>query len=75
MPNISFVLNGEETTVSVASGKPLLWVLREDANLLGTKYGCGRGICGSCTILLDGRPVRSCVLPIEAVNGKNVGHH
>ena len=58
-------------TIEVSEDKPLLWVLREDVGLTGTKYGCGIGMCGACTVLLDGRPVRSCVTPVSAVgNGQ-----
>ena len=65
-------INGEETTVSVDPGKPLLWVLREDAKLTGTKYGCGIGQCGACTVLIDGQAVRSCVTPNAVAEGKSI---
>jgi len=55
-------VNGQEHSVEVAEDKPLLWVLREDLGLTGTKFGCGIAQCGACTVHIDGRPVRSCVL-------------
>ena len=51
---------------------PLLWVLRDELGLTGTKYGCGIALCGACTVLLDGQPVRSCVMPVSAVEGKKI---
>jgi isoquinoline 1-oxidoreductase subunit alpha len=72
MNRVSFVLNGKNTSVEVDSDKPLLWVLREDLRLTGTKYGCGMAICGCCTVLLDGDAIRSCVTPIARVEGKRV---
>src|SRR5262252_5590512 len=57
MKNISFILNGKSTTVAVDPDKPLLWVLREDLALTGTKYGCGMAICGCCTVHLEGKRV------------------
>jgi isoquinoline 1-oxidoreductase subunit alpha len=69
---IDFVLNGHPTRVDPADGTPLLWVLRDVLALTGTKYGCGMGLCGACTVHVDGEAVRSCVLPIENVRGKRV---
>ena len=66
------VLNGEKRVVEVPPDKPLLWVLREDLRLTGSKFGCGFGICGACTVHVDGRATRSCVLPISDANGKSV---
>ena len=60
-------VNGKDITVDGAAGTPLLWVLREEAGLTGTKYGCGIAQCGSCTVHIDGEAVRSCVMPIDAV--------
>jgi len=60
-------VNGKNVTVDGQPGTPLLWVLREEAGLTGTKYGCGIAQCGACTVHIDGEPVRSCVMPIEAV--------
>jgi isoquinoline 1-oxidoreductase alpha subunit len=64
---ISFTVNGETREVDVAEGTPLLWVLRDHLGLTGTKYGCGAGQCGACTVHVDGQPRRSCVTPVEAV--------
>lgn len=69
---ITFTLNGEQKTVDVAEGTPLLWVLRDELGLTGTKYGCGKAQCGSCTVHLEGGTRRSCVTPIETVEGKSV---
>jgi aerobic-type carbon monoxide dehydrogenase small subunit (CoxS/CutS family) len=69
---VRFALNGQPTRLTVDSGRALLWVLRADLGLTGTKYGCGEGHCGACTVLLDGVAVRSCVLPVKQVQGKAV---
>ena len=61
-------VNGKTVTVDTEPDTPLLWVLREQLGLTGTKYGCGIAQCGSCTVHLDGAPVRSCVLPLAALN-------
>ena len=60
-------INGEQVEVDADLSTPLLWVLREQLELTGTKYGCGIGLCGSCTVHIDGRAVRSCTLPLSAV--------
>jgi isoquinoline 1-oxidoreductase subunit alpha len=65
-------VNGRVVNVSADPDKPLLWVLREDLGLTGTKFGCGMALCGACTVHLDGAPVRSCVMPLAAVAGKRV---
>jgi isoquinoline 1-oxidoreductase alpha subunit len=66
-------INGKTHTVDAAADTPLLWVIREQIGLTGTKYGCGIAICGSCTVHIDGRAVRSCVMPLSAVNdGQNI---
>jgi isoquinoline 1-oxidoreductase beta subunit len=65
-------VNGIEHPVSVDADTPLLWVLRDVLNFKGTKYGCGVGICGICTVLADGKPLRSCVTPLNAVNGRHI---
>jgi isoquinoline 1-oxidoreductase alpha subunit len=67
-----FTLNGRSTTVDVDPSTPLLWVLREQVGLTGTKYGCGVAQCGACTVHIDGAATRSCVLPVSAVEGKKV---
>jgi isoquinoline 1-oxidoreductase alpha subunit len=67
-----FTLNGKSTTVDVDPSTPLLWVLREQVGLTGTKYGCGVAQCGACTVHIDGAATRSCVLPVAAVEGKRV---
>lgn len=70
----SFALqvNGASRTVSVESGTPLLYILRNDLELSGPRFGCGLSQCGACTVLLDGKAVRSCVLPVDAAVGKQV---
>ena len=65
-------INGEKRTVEVDPGMPLLWVLRDRIKLTGTKFGCGVAFCGACTVLIDGKPTRSCVTPVESLNGKSV---
>ena len=65
-------INGEERAIEADPRKPLLWALREDLGLPGTKFGCGAGLCGACTVQLEGRAVRSCVTPIAAVSGKRI---
>ena len=69
---ISFTLNGETVTVEVEDDTPLLWVLRDTIGLTGTKFGCGVGSCGACTVHLDGRPVRTCVLPVDLAAGRSI---
>ena len=64
--------NGNHYIVSARPDKPLLWVLREDLGLNGTKYGCGIGICGTCNVLLDGKLARSCKLPVESIGDREV---
>jgi len=70
--NISFKLNGKPVTLTADSERMLLWVLRADLGLTGTKYGCGVGLCGACTVVVDGDAVRSCRLPVKDVKGKEV---
>ncbi|HYA20048.1 MAG TPA: (2Fe-2S)-binding protein [Burkholderiales bacterium] len=65
-------VNGKRRTVSADPNTPLLWVLRDQLSLTGTKYGCGIGLCGACTVHLNGAPARSCVVPISAVAGKEI---
>jgi len=65
-------VNGQRLAVDVDPTTPLLWVLREDLALLGTKFGCGAAQCGACTVHVDGRAARSCVLPVSAAAGKKI---
>lgn len=69
---ITLTVNGTTHTLDVEPEMPLLWALRETVGLTGTKFGCGIAACGACTVHLDGRPVRSCVLPVSAADGKSV---
>jgi isoquinoline 1-oxidoreductase alpha subunit len=69
---IAFTVNGKEQRVDVAPDTPLLWVLREKLGLTGTKFGCGEGLCGACTVQIDGQPQRSCITPVGDVQGKKV---
>ncbi|TKJ38905.1 MAG: ferredoxin [Planctomycetes bacterium B3_Pla] len=70
--NISFTLNDKTVSVNTDGQRPLLWVLRTDIGLTGTKYGCGKGLCGACTVIMDGMALRSCVIPVGSVKGKKV---
>jgi isoquinoline 1-oxidoreductase alpha subunit len=70
--SFSFTVNGKLANIDAAPDTPLLWVVREHLKLTGTKYGCGAGMCGACTVHLDGCAVRSCQTPIAAVTGKRV---
>ena len=65
-------VNGQVHDVDVEPNMPLLWVLRDELGLAGTKYGCGIGVCGACTVQVDGQAMRSCSLPVSAVAGKKV---
>jgi isoquinoline 1-oxidoreductase alpha subunit len=68
----SLTINGKEYKVDAPEGIPLLWVIREQCGLTGTKFGCGIAQCGACTVHLDGQPVRSCVTPAISAEGKNI---
>ena len=70
--SISFKLNGKTVSVTTDPDRMLLWVLRTDLGLTGTKYGCGEGQCGACTVMLGDRAVRSCIIPMGLVKGKEV---
>jgi isoquinoline 1-oxidoreductase alpha subunit len=72
MPSIKLIINGEATVFDVDADMPLLWVLRDYAGLTGTKFSCGIGQCGACTVHLNGRPVRSCMIPVSAVEGEEI---
>lgn len=64
---MELMINGKKRQVDAAPDTPLLWVIREELGLTGTKYGCGAAQCGACTVLADGRPIRSCVMPVSSV--------
>lgn len=70
--NIKFILNGRERNVNVDGERPLLTVLRKEFGLTGPKYGCGEGLCGACTVLMNNMAVRSCQTPMEEVKGKEI---
>jgi len=69
---IALVVNGERRVVSASPDTPLLWVLRDELKFTGTKYGCGEGLCGSCTVLIDGKAARSCITQVSDVMGKRI---
>lgn len=70
--SVTFTVNGEEVTVDAAPDTPLLWVLRDELRLTGTKFGCGIAQCGACTVLLNGQTNRSCVTPVSTLEGADV---
>ena len=72
MADITLRVNGSEKKISVSPETPLLWVLRDTLQLTGTKFGCGAGLCGACTVHVEGKAVRSCSTPISQVGGKSV---
>ncbi len=72
MARVELWVNGQKKTVEAAPNTPLLWVLRDHLHLVGTKYGCGVGLCGACTVLVDGEAERSCSLPVSLAVGKKV---
>ncbi|MEX2495570.1 MAG: (2Fe-2S)-binding protein [Woeseia sp.] len=69
---IELTINGEAVSLDVDSRMPLLWAIRDISGKTGTKFGCGRGLCGACTVHVDGESVRSCVFPVSAAEGKSV---
>jgi len=69
---LKLIVNKEAKTIDAAPDTPLLWVLRDHLNLKGAKYGCGIGVCGACTVLIDGRPVRSCMTHAGSVAGQQI---
>jgi aerobic-type carbon monoxide dehydrogenase small subunit (CoxS/CutS family) len=69
---VKIILNGVATEVDAEGEMPLLWALRDELGLTGTKYGCGIGACGACTVHLDGTPIRACLTPLDAVDGKQI---
>ena len=72
MISVSLTVNGKPATVRAHSDTPLLWVLRDHLRLTGTKFGCGSGLCGACTVHVDGQPAFACLSPIESMAGKRV---
>jgi isoquinoline 1-oxidoreductase alpha subunit len=68
----TLTVNGKQVTVDVEADMPLLFVLRDELGLTGTKYGCGISACGACTVHVDGQPMRSCVMPISAMEGREI---
>ena len=72
MSKVSLRINGKDLALDIPTDMPLLWVLRDKLNLTGTKYSCGIGVCGSCTVLVDGKPMRSCVLPAGRMDGNEI---
>jgi isoquinoline 1-oxidoreductase subunit alpha len=72
MASFDLQINGQNYTVEAERQMPLLWVLRDLLGLTGTKFSCGAGLCGSCTVLIDDEPVRSCMTVVENVTGKNI---
>lgn len=72
MANISFVLNNEQRTIDVDPQMPVLWAIREVIGLKGTKFGCGIGQCGACTVHLNGQPIRSCSVPVIGIANKKI---
>ena len=72
MASITLRINGKELALDIPPDTPLLWALRDHLDMVGTKYGCGVGLCGSCTVLIDGEAARSCTLPASAVEGMEV---
>ena len=69
---VTLTINNEIHQIDVDPNMPLLWAIRDIVGLTGTKYGCGNGVCGSCTILLDGSPIRSCLTPVSIADGKDI---
>jgi isoquinoline 1-oxidoreductase subunit alpha len=70
--SVTFVVNGKPAEFDGPGDVPLLWVVREHLGLTGSKFGCGAGLCGACTMHIDGAPIRTCVLPVDAVRGRHV---
>ena len=69
---VRLTINGSAIDVNVDPGTPLLWAIREQVGLTGTKYGCGMALCGACTVHVDGQAVRSCMMPVSAADGKQI---
>lgn len=69
---ITLEINGQKHSIDVEDDMPLLWAIRDIIGLTGTKYGCGKGLCGACTVLLDNSPIKSCIIPVNAAVGKPI---
>ena len=69
---MKIAVNGVERSIEFEPDTPLLWVIRDELKLKGTKFGCGKGLCGACTVHFNGIPIRSCVTPVSAVEGQNI---
>ena len=67
-----FILNNNKVSFEAPEDTPLLWIIREEAKLTGTKFGCGKGLCGACTVHLNGQPIRSCITPIAAIKDQKI---
>lgn len=72
MSKVTLKINGQSHSLEVPSDMPLLWAMRDKLDLVGSKYSCGMGICGSCTVLVNGRPAQSCMLPASKMEGKEI---
>ena len=72
MSQFNLRINGQDHALDVPDDMPLLWVLRDALDLVGTKYGCGIGLCGTCTVLIDGEPAQSCLLPASGLTGAEI---
>jgi isoquinoline 1-oxidoreductase subunit alpha len=72
MPSFDLQVNGKKYTIEAEAQMPLLWALRDLIGLTGTKFSCGMGLCGACTVLIDGEPTRSCVTPLSSISGKTI---
>jgi isoquinoline 1-oxidoreductase alpha subunit len=70
--SVKFQINGKAVSANAETDTPLLWVIRDELGMTGTKFGCGKALCGACTVHVDGQPVRSCQTPLSAVSGKKV---
>jgi isoquinoline 1-oxidoreductase alpha subunit len=69
---VSLVINGRKLAIDVEPDMPLLWALRDELGMVGTKFGCGAGLCGACTVLIDGEATRSCIMPVSAAAGRTI---
>src|SRR5882724_6449524 len=69
---VTLTVNGQRHTLAIPNDMPLLWTLRDVLNMTGTKFGCGQGLCGACTVQIDGQATRSCITPVSAAAGKKI---